>query len=53
VAVAILVVVWSAGLPATLHDGIREQIDRPSMLVTDWLNLRTHQQGANTSGIAA
>jgi hypothetical protein len=28
-------------LPATLHDGIREQIDRPSTLVTDWLNLYT------------
>jgi hypothetical protein len=28
-------------LPATLHDGIREQIDRPSTLVTDWLNLHT------------
>ena len=28
-------------LPATLHDEIREQIDRPSTLVTDWLNLHT------------
>jgi hypothetical protein len=28
-------------LPATLHDGIREQNDRPSTLVTDWLNLHT------------
>jgi hypothetical protein len=28
-------------LPATLHDGIREQIDQPSALVTDWLNLHT------------
>jgi hypothetical protein len=28
-------------LPATFHDGISEQIDWPSTLVTDWLNLYT------------